>query len=70
MQCEVSAGRLLLWVETLGAGHETVVDAELFQPVDDHSWALEDDKGARLLTLELDKAPGVAGHVRWLSLTR
>eukprot|EP01043_Picozoa_sp_COSAG02_P069025 COSAG02_NODE_11671_length_1676_cov_2.388079_1_plen_333_part_00 len=70
VQCEVSAGRLLLRVETLGAGHETVVDAELFQPVDDHSWALEDDTGARLLTLELDKTPGVAGHVRWLSLTR
>ncbi len=70
VQCEVSAGRLLLRVETLGAGQETVVDAELFQAVDDHRWALEDDKGARLLTLELDKATGVAGHVRWLSLTR
>lgn len=70
VKCEVSGGRLLLRVETLPPEKQTVVDAELFQAVDDHSWAIEDHKGARVLTLELDKAAGVVGHVRWLSLTR
>lgn len=71
VQCEVSSGRLLLQVMTLPLDKQTIVDAELFQAVEDHNWSLEDDKdGARLLTLELDKAAGVVGHVRWLSLTR
>ena len=70
VQCEVSDGRLLLRVNTLPPAKQLIVDAELFQAIDDHSWALEDDKGARVLTLELDKAAGVVGHVRWLSLSR
>jgi uncharacterized protein (DUF952 family) len=71
VQCEVNRGRLLLRVETLPAEKQTVVDGELFQAIDEHTWGLEDEKGgARLLTLELEKSAGVVGHVRWLSLTR
>ena len=70
VQCEITDGRLQLHVGTLPAGKRMVVDGELFQAVTDHSWNLEDDTGERLLTLELEKEIGVAGHVRWLMLTR
>ena len=69
--CEVTGGRLLLRVETLPAERQTIVDGELFQEIEDSSWALEDGKGgARLLTIELEKAAGLVGQMRWLSLTR
>lgn len=52
-------------------GGQTVIDAELFQAVDEMQWLLEDDKdGCRLLTIELEKRVGVVGHMRWISLTR
>ena len=48
-----------------------MIDAELFQAVDEMQWLLEDDKdGCRLLTIELEKRVGVVGHMRWISLTR
>ena len=69
--CEVTGGRLLLRVETLPAERQTIVDGELFQEIADHNWTLEDGKGgARLLTIELEKAAGLVGQMRWLSLTR
>lgn len=48
-----------------------MVDGELFQAVEDMTWLLEDSKdGSRRLTVELEKQAGVAGQMRWLSLTR